>query len=167
MGVILTALFAVISANALWQVLLTFLNWITNEREKYMSDKYVTLDEFLNERGDFVKQVVYKVEGDFNGNISGDNVTVILMGDGSINGDVKSKDGEVVLIKGNINGDVKANKIVCPCPDDTKKQKRGINIKSYSVILPMYVKHTGYITVPIRLEVTDNGELITIRQIEK
>ena len=167
MDVILTALFAVISANALWQVLLIFWNWITNEREKYMSDKYVTLDEFLNERGDFVKQVVYKVEGDFNGNISGDNVTVILMGDGSINGDVKSKDGEVVLIKGNINGDVKANKIVCPCPDYTKKQKRGINIKSYSVILPMYVKHTGYITVPIHLEVTDNGELITIRQIEK
>ena len=167
MGIIFTSLLTIIFAEALWQVLLTFWDWITNKRDIYMSDKYVTLDEFMNERGEWVKQVVYKVDGDFNGNISGDNVTVILMGDGSINGDVKSKDGEVVLIKGNINGDVKANKILCPCPDDTKKQKRGINIKSYSVILPMYVKHTGCITVPIHLEVTDNGELITIRQIEK
>lgn len=167
MGIIFTSLLTIIFAEALWQVLLTFWNWITNKRKIYMSDKYVTLDEFMNERGEWIKQVVYKVDGDFNGNISGDNVTVILMGDGSINGDVKSKDGDVVLIKGNINGDVKANKILCPCPDDTKKQKRGINIKSYSVILPMYVKHTGYITVPIHLEVTDNGELITIRQIEK
>lgn len=79
-----------------------------------MSKTYVTLDEFMNERGDFVKQVVYKVDGDFNGNITGDNVTVIIMGDGNINGNISSKDGEVVLIKGDINGDVEADKIVCP-----------------------------------------------------
>lgn len=59
-------------------------------------------------------QIVYKVDGDFNGDIKGDNVTVILMGNGNFNGDISSKDGEVVLIKGSINGDVKANKVVCP-----------------------------------------------------
>ena len=79
-----------------------------------MSNTYVTLDEFLNEQGDYVKQVVYKVDGDFVGDIKGDNVTVILMGDGDFVGDIDSKDGEVVLIKGNINGNVKANKVVCP-----------------------------------------------------
>ena len=36
------------------------------------------------------------------------------MGNGNFNGNIESKDGNVVLIKGNINGDVKANKIVCP-----------------------------------------------------
>lgn len=60
------------------------------------------------------KQIVYKVDGDFNGNIKGDNVTVILMGDGDINGDINAKNGEIVLFKGNINGDVKADKILCP-----------------------------------------------------
>ena len=114
MGVILTALFAVISANALWQVLLTFWNWITNEREKYMSDKYVTLDEFLNERGDFVKQVVYKIDGDYVGDIKGENVTVILMGNGDFKGDINSKNGTVFLNKGNIIGDIKADKVLCP-----------------------------------------------------
>ena len=114
MGIIFTSLFAIISAEALWQALLTFWNWITNEREKYMSDKYVTLDEFMNERGEWVKQVVYKVDGDFNGNIKGDNVTVILMGDGDINGDINAKNGEVFVNKGNINGNVKADKILCP-----------------------------------------------------
>lgn len=65
------------------------------------------------------KQTVYKVDGNFNGNIKGDNVTVILMGDGNINGNIESKDGNVVLIKGNINGDVKANKIICPTEPTT------------------------------------------------
>ena len=114
MGMILTALFAVISANALWELLSILVSGIVGEKERDMSDKYVTLDEFMNERGDFVKQVVYKVDGDFNGDINGDNVTVILMGDGNINGDIKTKNGEVVLFKGNINGDVKADKILCP-----------------------------------------------------
>lgn len=114
MGAILTALFAVISANALWELLSILVSGIFGEKERDMSDKYVTLDEFMNERGEWVKQVVYKVDGNFNGNIKGDNVTVILMGDGNINGDIKAKNGEVVLFKGNINGDVKADKILCP-----------------------------------------------------
>lgn len=67
------------------------------------------------------KQIVYKIDGDFNGNIKGDNVTIILMGDGSINGDIKSENGEVVLIKGDINGDVKANKIICPDKPSNEK----------------------------------------------
>jgi hypothetical protein len=64
-------------------------------------------------------QIVYKVDGDFNGDIKGDNVTVILMGNGDFNGNIESQDGNVVLIKGNINGDVKANKIVCPTEPTT------------------------------------------------
>ena len=59
-------------------------------------------------------QIVYKVFGDVNGFISGDNITVILMGDGNVNGDVKVDHGEVVLIKGDINGDVNAETLVCP-----------------------------------------------------
>lgn len=77
------------------------------------------------------KQTVYKVEGDFNGDIKGDNVTVILMGNGNFNGDINSKDGEVVLIKGSINGDVKANKVLSPtdpkqvkCSDCVHAQKQ-------------------------------------------
>lgn len=124
-----------------------------------MSDTYVTLDEFFNERGNSVKQVVYKVDGDYNGNISGENVTVILMGDGDINGNISSKDGEVVLIKGNINGDVEANKVVCP-----NKQKRDIHLKSYYVNLPIYVKQSGRTNIPVALDITDNGELIRILQ---
>lgn len=65
------------------------------------------------------KQIVYKVNGDFNGDIKGDNVTVILMGNGNFNGDINSKDGEVVVIKGDINGDVKANKVLCPTKPKT------------------------------------------------
>lgn len=64
-------------------------------------------------------QIVYKVDGDFNGDIKGDNVTVILMGDGDVNGNIESKDGNVVLIKGNVNGDIKANKVVCPTKPTT------------------------------------------------
>lgn len=59
-------------------------------------------------------QIVYKVLGNVNGFISGDNITVILMGDGSVNGDIKLDHGEVVLIEGNVNGDVKAETLVCP-----------------------------------------------------
>ena len=65
------------------------------------------------------KQIVYKVDGNFNGDIKGDNVTVILMGDGDFNGNINSKDGEVVVIKGDINGDVKANKVLCPTDSKT------------------------------------------------
>lgn len=59
-------------------------------------------------------QIVYKVFGNVNGDISGDNTTVLLMGDGSVNGDIKLDHGEVVLIKGNVNGDVNAETLVCP-----------------------------------------------------
>lgn len=111
---IFPALLTIIFAEVLWQMLLTFWDLITYKRKKDMSDKYVTLDKFMNERGEWVKQVVYKVDGDFNGDIKGDNVTVILMGDGDFVGDIDSKDGEVVVIKGDINGDVKANKVLCP-----------------------------------------------------
>ena len=116
MGMILTALFAVISANALWELLSILVSGIVGEKEKDMSDKYVTLDEFMNERGEWVKQVVYKVDGDFNGDIKGENVTVILMGNGNINGNIDAKNGEVFVNKGNINGNVKADKVLCPTP---------------------------------------------------
>ena len=111
-------------ANFIWDIFDYINNTRKNNRkEKDMSDKYVTLDEFLNERGDFVKQVVYKVDGNFNGNISGENVTVILMGDGNINGNIKAKNGEVFVNKGNINGDVKADKVLCPTPLNNKYVK--------------------------------------------
>lgn len=131
-GMIFTALLTIIFANALWQVLLIFWNWITYERKKDMSDKYVTLDKFMNERGEWAKQVVYKVDGDFNGNISGDNVTVILMGDGNINGDIKAKNGEVFVNKGNINGDVKADKVLCPTPPTQFKDSNSIRCECES-----------------------------------
>lgn len=82
----------------------------------------VTLNEFLNKDGDHINQVVYKVDGNFNGNITGDNVTVILMGDGDINGDINTRDGEVVLIRGDINGNVKADKVLCPSLSNTHTQ---------------------------------------------
>ena len=68
-------------------------------------------------------QVVYKVYGPVNGNIKGENITVILMGDGDINGNVEVNNGEVVLIKGNINGDVKAETLLYPGKEPDKKQK--------------------------------------------
>lgn len=82
----------------------------------------VTLDEFLNRNGNHINQVVYKVDGSFNGNITGDNVTVILMGDGNINGNINARDGEIVLIKGDVNGNVKANKVICPSVSNTHTQ---------------------------------------------
>ena len=88
----------------------------------YMSTS-VTLDEFLNRDGDHINQVVYKVDGNFNGNITGDNVTVILMGDGDINGSINARDGEVVLIRGDINGNVKADKVICPTEPEENAKK--------------------------------------------
>lgn len=79
-----------------------------------MTLETVTLDEFLNERGDFVKQVVYKIDGDYIGDIKGENVTVILMGNGDFKGDINSKNGTVFLNKGNVIGDIKADKVLCP-----------------------------------------------------
>lgn len=96
----------------------------------------VTLDEFLNRDGDHINQVVYKVDGNFNGNITGDNVTVILMGDGNINGNINARDGEIVLIRGDINGDVKANKVICPTkPEETSEKKKGVYHGKGSVIV--------------------------------
>ena len=130
MGVILTALFAVISANALWELLSILVSGIVGEKERNMSDKYVTLDEFMNERGEWVKQVVYKVDGDFNGNIKGDNVTVILMGNGDINGDINTKNGEIFINKGNVNGDIKADKVLMPNKKkDVYFGRRGIVVR--------------------------------------
>lgn len=114
LSIIISAIIAITFAQLIWDLIIVFFESFTGGYKNKEMSTYVTLDDFFNEDRKAIKQVVYKVEGDFNGNISGDNVTVILMGNGSINGDVKAKDGEVVLIKGNINGDVKANKIVCP-----------------------------------------------------
>lgn len=175
---VLTILFAIVLANLIYD-LPKIIKYCFDQSKRKKIDKHedsVTsgyISEYMRHDGGggvvgtINNQIVYKVDGDFNGNIKGDNVTVILMGDGNINGNIESQDGNVVLIKGNINGNVKADKIVCPCPDDAQKQKHGINIKSYSVILPMYVRHSGYINVPIHLEFTDNGELIGIKQIQK
>jgi len=97
----------------------------------YMSTT-VTLNEFLNRDGDHINQVVYKVDGNFNGNITGDNVTVILMGDGNINGNINARDGEIVLIKGDVNGNVKANKVICPTDQSVSDKYR--NRQSYKPI---------------------------------
>ena len=43
------------------------------------------------------------------------------MGDGSINGDIESKKGNIVLIKGNINGSVKADKVITAEKQSTHK----------------------------------------------
>ena len=67
------------------------------------------------------KQIVYKIDGNFNGDIKGDNVTVILMGDGNINGNINSKKGNIVLINGNVNGSVKADKVITAENQSTHK----------------------------------------------
>ena len=105
----------VVFANLIWDIF-DYINDISKKdrREKNMSVMTVTLDEFMNEHGDFVKQIVYKVDGDFNGDIKGENVTVILMGNGNINGNIDAKNGEVFVHQGNINGNVKADKVLCP-----------------------------------------------------
>ena len=87
--------------------------------DKHYISEYIRYDDGVGIKGTMNNQIVYKVNGDFNGNIKGDNVTVVLMGNGNFNGNVDSNDGNVVLIKGSINGDVKANKIVCPTEQTT------------------------------------------------
>lgn len=94
------------------------------------------------------KQIVYKIDGDLNGNIKGNNVTIILMGNGNINGNVKSEEGNVVLIKGDINGDVKANKIICPDKPSNEKwvapstftKKEEPEISNYLSVHPVYIE---------------------------
>lgn len=62
------------------------------------------------------KQIVYKIEkGDLIGDITGENVTIVLM-QGDIKGNVNAGNGEIFLARGNINGDIKADKVVCPQP---------------------------------------------------
>ena len=99
---IIVAIIAIVTSNLLFDFL-----------EKNMSTS-VTLDEFLNNDRDIVRQVVYKIDGDYVGDIKGENVTVILMGSGDFKGDINSKDGTVFLNKGNVIGDIKANKVLCP-----------------------------------------------------
>ena len=100
---------AVTTADVWWRLITDFINGYARRKERiYDMSKYKEDSYRVN------KQTVYKVDGDFNGDIKGDNVTVILMGNGNFNGDINSKDGEIVLIKGDINGDVKANNVLCP-----------------------------------------------------
>lgn len=102
----------------------------------------VTLNEFLNRDRDHINQVVYKVDGNFNGNITCDNVTVILMGDGNINGNINAGNGEVVLIRGDINGSVKADKVICPSVPNAHTQ---VDAK-YSE--REFVKRQKFISIP-------------------
>lgn len=119
----------VIGISALIYTLVGFgydiIDYCIGRQKKKDREKLDELEDFIrrgyiNNNNNMNKQIVYKVDGDFNGDIKGDNVTVILMGDGDINGNIESKDGNVVLIKGNINGNVKANKVVCPTESATK-----------------------------------------------
>lgn len=138
MEIIIITFIAIILAQLTWDLIVEFFKVFKiltkDSKDKEMPDTYVTLDKFFNEDHNAIKQVVYKVEGDFNGDIKGDNVTVILMGNGNFNGDISSKDGEVVLIKGSINGDVKANKIVCPTEPTTEDKDKHICKSCYHYV---------------------------------
>ena len=116
---------SVIVSNAIFNGIERFANAVKDEfakrEDKKMIQKTVTLDEFLNKRGDFVKQVVYKIDGDYVGDIKGENVTVILMGNGDFKGDINSKNGTVFLNKGNVIGDIKADKVLCPTNKSSDK----------------------------------------------
>ena len=124
-GLLITAFIAAMCSGVAYDI----IDYCINQHKKKKLDKHE--DYYISEYHGHVngynysgtsnmnKQIVYKVDGDFNGDIKGDNVTVILMGDGNFNGNINSKDGEVVVIKGNINGDVKANKVLCPTEPKT------------------------------------------------
>ena len=92
------------------------------------------LEQQLSEQSMRNKQSIYKVDGDFNGDIKGDNVTVILMGDGDVNGNIESNDGNVVLIKGNVNGNIKANKVVYPTNPTTDNKVQHICKSCYHYV---------------------------------
>lgn len=96
------------------------------KKDKQYISGYIKYNDGVGIKGTMNNQIVYKVDGDFNGDIKGDNVTVILMGNGNINGNIESKDGNVVLIKGNVNGDIKANKVVCPTKPTIKDKNQHI-----------------------------------------
>lgn len=123
-GIILSAIFISNSITC-------FIEWginkikISNKYKKKGIDNQIMLhikdsngNEMSSEAsidGKHNLQIVYKIDGDFTGDIKGDNIIVILM-NGDVNGDISSKEGDVVLIKGNIDGDVKANKVICQQP---------------------------------------------------
>jgi len=123
---------SVLAANAIIVGIERFVKAVKDEfakrEDKRMTQKTVTLDEFLNKRGDFVKQIVYKIDGDYIGDIKGKNVTVILMGNGDFKGDINSKDGTIFLNKGNVIGDIKADKVLMP-NKKTYFGRRGIVVR--------------------------------------
>lgn len=141
-----TILFAIVLANLIYDLtgfIIKCFNRTKREKDIEKMDTYnSSYIQTLREMEDYASyitrkhndQIVYKVDGDFNGDIKGDNVTVILMGNGNFNGDISSKDGEVVLIKGSINGDVKANKIVCPTEPTTDNKDRHICKSCYHYV---------------------------------
>lgn len=112
----------VVFANLIWDI----IDYCTNCQKKKDCEKLNKYEDYIirghiNYNNNMNKQIVYKVDGDFNGDIKGENVTVILMGDGDINGDINIKNGEVFVHHGDINGDVKADKVLCPT-DPTNEQ---------------------------------------------
>ena len=102
MKIILISIFL---ANIIWEFLLLIwdcLHWIRGEkmiidgyqRENMFRDLNRNLNSIqiptpININESSTKQIVYKIDGDLNGNIKGNNVTVILMGDGNINGNIE------------------------------------------------------------------------------
>lgn len=138
---VLTILFTIILANLIYD-LIRIIQYCFDQSKRKKIDKhedsatsgYIRHDGGVGVVGTMNNQIVYKVDGDFNGNIKGDNVTVILMGDGNINGNIESKDGNVVLIKGNVNGDIKANKVVCPTNPTTDNKNQHICKSCYHYV---------------------------------
>lgn len=129
MRFILIIISAIIVDEICWRLILHSVKGYARMEERiYDMSKYKNNDHRVD------KQTVYKVEGDFNGDIKGDNVTVILMGNGNFNGNISSKDGEVVVIKGNINGDVKANKVLCPTDPTTDNKDQHICKSCYHYV---------------------------------
>lgn len=129
MEFICVILSAILSAIFISNSIIYFIEWgidkikISNKDKKKGIDNQIMLhikdsngNEMSSEASIDSKhnlQIVYKIDGDFTGDIKGDNIIVILM-NGDVNGDINSKEGDVVLIKGDINGDVIANKVICP-----------------------------------------------------
>lgn len=133
LSIVIITFIAITFAQLTWGLIVEFFKVfkiLTKDSKDKEMATYVTLDEFYNEDRKAIKQVVYKVDGDFNGDIKGDNVTVILMGGGNLNGNIESNDGNVVLIKGNVNGDIKANKVLMPNKKrDIYTGRRGIVVR--------------------------------------
>ena len=125
LNIIFIVFLAIISANVMWEFLLLIWHYLHYHNGEEMINKDISLNEFLDNHNEEVKQIVYKIDGNYNGNIKGKNITVILMGDGNINGNINTKDGTVFLNKGNVNGDIKADKVLYP----QNNQKDEIKIK--------------------------------------